>query len=213
MSRKGGYRHKSDADLAALIGHRFSNLVIQSIAREDNCHAMATCRCDCGAEKVIRVSHILSGRQKGCGCGRAHTLRHGKSGTGIYQIWRSMRARCENPTDQGYSYYGARGIKVCERWKLFENFYADMGEKPAGMSIDRINVDGNYEPENCRWATKIEQQNNTTRSHRVAYRGQTMTAAQAMRVSGCTLPHTTVYGRLNRGWDIEKSLHYKGQSG
>lgn len=192
------------------VGQRFSKLTILSIGRIKGQHLTAVCKCDCGNTKTIRTQHLLSGAQKGCGCGRAHTLAHGKSGTGIYQIWRSMRARCENPTDTAYRYYGARGIKVCEHWKKFEGFYADMGDKPPFMSLDRINVNGDYEAANCRWATILEQMNNTTRSHRVSYQGETMTVAEALRLANCSTPERTVYSRLDRGWDIETAMNHKG---
>jgi hypothetical protein len=194
----------------AYVGRRFSNLEVLSVEKVKDGHAIATCRCDCGNTKPIRLNHVLRGVQKGCGCGRAHTRTHGMAGTRIYQIWRTMRARCENPKDKGYPSYGGRGIAVCERWKQFANFYADMGDKPAGMSLDRRDVNGNYEPSNCRWATKIEQQNNTTRSHFVTYRGKAMTVAEAMRLSDCKVPYTTVYGRLNRGWSVERALSHTG---
>ena len=114
------------------------------------------CRCDCGSERIVRGSNLQSGCSKSCGCLNA---KHGQSRprSRAYQCWGNMKSRCFNPRCISYPWYGDRGITVCERWLIFENFYADMGDPPPGMSLDRINNDGNYEPGNCRWATVAEQ--------------------------------------------------------
>jgi hypothetical protein len=132
------------------------------------------CRCDCG-NIVKKSSRVLSDveRQstKSCGClrhdvSRKHLLgntffkKHGASNTQIYYVWKSMKDRCFRQKCKDYPYYGGRGITVCDRWLKFENFLADMGERPDGTSIDRIDNDGNYEPSNCRWATWSEQMKN-----------------------------------------------------
>ena len=110
------------------------------------------CECECGTVKPIRGASLKNGVQKSCGCdSRTARLTHGMEGTKVYTVWASMKQRCQNPNHRAYHLYGGRGITVCERWQKFENFYADMGD-PDGRVIDRIDVNGNYEPGNVRWA-------------------------------------------------------------
>jgi hypothetical protein len=122
------------------------------------------CRCRCGRVLHVRAAHLMGGRSSNCGCARKpSTLRHGhaqakKSRT--YITWKSMRQRCLNAKSTSYERYGAVGITICDRWSLFENFLADMGDRPVGHSLDRVNPYGNYEPGNCRWATPHQQRVN-----------------------------------------------------
>ena len=150
-----------------MIGQRFGRLAV--VGQEGKTrwgNRKWRCRCDCGTEVIVAGGVLSSGRSQSCGClqkeltiSRSRT--HGRSSTAEYPIWASMRRRCETPSDTNYPKYGARGISVCERWRSFENFIADMGDRPsADHSIDRVNNDGNYEPGNCRWATRSEQARN-----------------------------------------------------
>lgn len=125
------------------------------------------CICECGITSQITAVAVMYGYSKQCKqcnlkINGAKTL-HGQYGTPTNRIWNSLRNRCNNPNNKDYSKYGGRGIKVCKRWEKFENFLEDMGEKPANLSIDRIDNDGNYEPGNCRWATASEQMSNQQR--------------------------------------------------
>ena len=136
--------------------------------------------CDCGTPVTAPAGRVRIGHIQSCGCytrgeHKARAMRsHGMSDSPAYRIWSGMISRCTYPKHRGFYRYGGRGITVCERWRSFENFYADMGDRPAGKSLDRINVNGNYEPSNCRWATKREQSRNTSKTKMYTYNGKTM---------------------------------------
>jgi len=134
-------------------------LAVQISKRIKNKGAFWTCLCDCGKKTEVLSKYLSNNHVKSCGCIKT-SFKHGKSASLTYRVWVGMRNRCLNPNNKDYKNYGGRGIKVCDRWKKFENFIEDMEEKPKNFSLDRRNNDGNYSPENCRWATHKEQLSN-----------------------------------------------------
>lgn len=162
------------------------------------------CRCACGATVTVDAAHLKTGRTKSCGCLNAEqrttaNLSHGKYGTTENAIWRSMVQRCMNPKNDAYPLYGGRGITVCARWReSFENFYADMGPRPRGTSLDRIDNDGHYAPSNCRWATKSEQARNKSTTRMVSYKGRRISLVELSEATG--IAYTTLCGRIRRGY-------------
>lgn len=131
-----------------------------------------------------------------------HSTKRRKTRT--YQSWLTMRERCNSPRHASYEWYGAKGISVCKRWASFECFLEDMGTVPDGMSLERKDSTKNYEPENCRWATQVEQQNNRTNNRRLTLNGETHTTAEWTRI--LPLTRHTIFSRLRRGWSEERAL-------
>lgn len=198
------------------IGAKFGRLTtVQCIPSVERSGQKWVCICDCGQERIVRRSGLLSGDNQSCGClSRDNTVarftKHGQAGGGKptkeYRVWSGMRARCRDPNYPGYHNYGGRGIKVCERWnESFDNFFSDMGEAPSkSHSLDRIDNDGNYEPENCRWATRKQQSRNTRQVVVVTYQGEPIKLPDL--VERLNLDLRKVRQRLWHGWSLERAL-------
>lgn len=159
-------------------GKVFHQLTVIERAGSDGVSATWLCRCECGGDIVVPARRLVSGGTKSCGCRKVAAARlvnrkHGMQATLAYKRWESIKQRCFNPKNPSYKNYGGRGITMCPAWvDSFLTFFADVGECPPGMSLDRINNDGNYEPGNVRWASRSEQQRNrrqTTRVTRAEY--------------------------------------------
>ena len=159
--------------------------------------------CPCGAKFIATLSNVLRGNTRSCGCLKSKinsekATTHGMSTTRSYMQWQSMISRCSKPSDPAYKSYGERGITVCERWLSFENFFADMGSRPNGKTLDRRDNDKGYSPDNCRWATQKEQANNTRANILLTYDGQTKTLTQWAEIHG--VPVKRVFARRYLGW-------------
>lgn len=161
------------------------------------------CKCDCGKITYVNDSWgLTSGHKRSCGC---LSRPHGRHGEKAYKIWKNMRSRCLSPSSSGYHKYGARGITVCEQWSDFNKFIEDMGEIPSDdYSIDRIDPNGNYEPQNCRWIPLSEQRWNKRTSRKITYNGQTKNLNQWAKE--LNIKRETLKSRLDKGFDDEATL-------
>lgn len=176
--------------------------------------AYVRCRCACGVERSVSAYTLAIGSSRGCrtcaGAGRAtHGATRHRAQTPEYAAWVNMRKRCYDPSTIGFKNYGGRGIRVCPRWteaRGFENFLSDVGPRPTpGHSLDRKRNDGNYDPDNCRWATKIEQSNNTRTNRLVMFRGKEVSLMEAVRMVG-TAQYGAVRARIGRGWPVPVAI-------
>ena len=199
-------KRKSPEYYFDLIGEKHGKLtIIEIVGRNDKDRMIAKCRCDCGNECIKEIHEVCADKVGSCGCSRQ--LYKGiklRTKERLYGIWFGIRERCYNPKEPGYHNYGGRGITVCEEWKndystfrtwALSNGYAD------DLTIDRINVNGNYEPSNCKWATWVEQCNNKRGNILITYNGETHTATEWSRIVGIS-PQTIIH-RYRRGFHLD----------
>lgn len=215
------------SEIVDISGRRFGRLVAlervgRTLAPNGTRQSMWRCRCDCGNETVVKYIALTTGNTRSCGCMEEEN-RHSNmqkvlgqrrksvsmdfvgnlDAHPLYKTWKSMLMRCNNPNVDGYKHYGGRGIKVCDRWSGnlgFESFVNDMGERPDGTTLDRIDVNGNYEPSNCRWATTEQQMNNRTDNSRIILNGESITCSQLCKRYG--FYYTYVAHQLRQGIDV-----------
>ncbi len=184
-----------------LTGKQFSRLTVLSYAN----YGRWNCKCECGSETIVRTERLHNGHTRSCGClHRDSRFKHGQSKTKLHSVWISMRSRCNNLNDQAYHNYGGRGIRCCERWNDFALFIQDMGERPEGLQLDRIDNNGPYSPENCRWALQKRNLNNKRTNRPVTLGDRTQNLAQWAEELG--MHNATLTNRLNRGWTVERAL-------
>lgn len=192
-------------ELIDLAGQVFGRLTVIRRAENDKWgNTMWLCQCECGKEKAMASGSLTSGRSTSCGCYRdqvtsQRSITHGGSGSALYSIWHNMKCRCYNQNNDGYKNYGARGITICESWlEDFASFnsWALNNGYVEGLSIDRIDVNGNYEPDNCRWATMPEQNNNKRTSRMITIGGVVKTMKQWSEVYG--INYATLQSRIDK---------------
>ena len=183
------------------IGDVISNYEIIGKAKRRKKQHYYTCKCvNCNNIKEVASSTLIQKKQARGTCSNCHSDKHD-----LYSTWKSMLNRCNNPNNSSFSYYGGRGISVCDKWReSFWFFVEDIGTRPKGCTLDRKDNFGNYEPSNCRWATHEEQSLNTRRNLEIIYRGKTYTESQLARATGVN--RTTIQARRNRGWTDSEEL-------
>lgn len=196
--------------LIDIAGQRFGRLIATRPVMLGTGHSKWLCVCDCGKLTEVRSNHLRTGAIQSCGCFQreatsAATSSHRMTRTPTYVAWQGMKARCQNARRKDWHLYGGRGIKVCERWEDFALFLEDMGERPPGMTLDRVDANGNYTPDNCRWATPSDQARNRRCNVVIEHQGQRRTMAEWCELKG--IAQSTLWNRLNRlGWPVERAL-------
>lgn len=195
-------------------GQTFGRLTVIKIAAKNSGRTKWRCLCSCGKNVSIAGTNLQSGNTTSCGCARVDLNRktktiHGMRKTPEFGIWCNMRRRCADPNDKYFHIYGGNGITVCKEWQnSFSKFFSDMGERPSDKhTLDRINSTNGYSPNNCRWATQTEQQNNRRDNKRFPYNGKSMTLRQIVDASKTNISFRTLRSRVfTQRWTLERAL-------
>lgn len=200
-----------NARIRDLTNQQFGNWRVMGLSHTTGTKTFWRCRCVCGKIKNVVSYHLCMGASKGCFDCLQDKMRsshpsttHGMSSSAEYNVWTLMWRRCTNKKLASYRHYGGRGITVCDRWRKFENFFADMGRRPIGRTIDRKNNNDGYSPENCVWSTWREQQNNRRSNRWITIGGVKRTMSQWARIKGLNVG--TVFSRLKRGCCPEDAI-------
>lgn len=197
---------KRRKDLSGMV---FGYITVKDYAYTKNSKAYWNCVCKCGSERLITSSSLLRGLTVSCGCYSkeiviARSTKHGNNKNPLYSIWKDIRKRCYNKNNPAYKNYGGRGIKMSKEWYSdFMIFYNDMGDRQNDLTIDRIDCNGDYCKENCRWATRKEQANNMRKNIRYNYNGEMLTLSEISTKTG--LGYNLLRDRIKLGWSIEKA--------
>lgn len=188
------------------IGSVFGRLIVLRFAPSQGGKARWLCRCSCGNDKTVTGDSLRQGKVQSCGCYQqecrsATRKTHGMSRTPTYRSWQEMRVRCSDPTVISFSNYGGRGISVCARWHSFENFLTDMGVRPSESSLERNDNTKNYDPNNCRWATRTEQNRNKRSNRVLLYKGERRCLSEWCERLAIPYPRT-YYRVFVKGWPV-----------
>lgn len=192
------------------INKRYGRLIITGFkGNEGKDKYQAFCKCDCGNETEVYLYSLKNGDTTSCGCynlevTKTRSTTHGQTKTTEWNIWSCMRDRCSNKNSPAYKYYGERGITVCTEWSKFENFYKDMGRRPEGLSLDRIDNNKGYSKDNCKWSTWTEQSRNRSFNVNLTYKG--VTKCLSAWAEEYKLNYKCLHKRIQVGWPIEKAL-------
>lgn len=195
-----------------LTGKRFGNLTVlrktYKAIKNGKRYVCWECQCDCGNITTVYTNALKSGNTLSCGCyNRKRAFKHGGKGTRLYNIWLAMKARCKNPNRPEYKHYGGRGISVCPDWENFANFqeWAITNGYQDHLTLDRIDVNGNYYPKNCRWATYEEQANNKRKTIKITVGDETHTISEWCKITN--VPETAIRHRIHYGWEPQKIVY------
>lgn len=200
-----------------LTGNKYNSLLVLGIGSRSNDNRIRwRCQCDCGNETLVLTSHLKNGNTKSCGCLQKKIvsdmfLKHGHSNDSTYKSWQAMKNRCTNSTTPDYKYYGGRGIILDNSWYNFQNFLKDMGEKPSLQhTIERIDNNKGYNKQNCKWATRLEQAQNTSFNRRFIFNGEDLTMSEIARRTN--IPYDTLRHRINsQNMSIEMATSVKNR--